>query len=65
MIIDIVKVTHSSGQTRITIPKRIAEETGLDKAYMVEIEQGWDKTIIVKEWDGSKKRKRDIQENQD
>lgn len=63
MLYDLVKVTHSRGQTRITIPKIIAKETGLDQAYMVGIEQSEDNSIIIKEWDGRKDKKRDIQKD--
>ena len=48
----IVKVTQSEGQTRITIPKMMAEETGLDKAKVVEIWLTEEKIIQLEEYHG-------------
>lgn len=48
----IVKVTQSEGQTRITIPKVMAGETGLDKAKVVEVWKTEEHIIHIKEYHG-------------
>lgn len=53
---DVVKVTQTPGQTRITIPKVIAEETGLDKALIVVVESMSDRSVKIWEWFHAKEK---------
>lgn len=55
-----VKVTQTPGQTRLTIPKLVAEETGLDKAVGVTIEIMADKSIKIYGWVHDNKTERRI-----
>jgi len=55
----IVKLTQTEGQTRLTIPKTLAEETGLAKVLVVEVWKTEKHIIHVKEWDGEKRRNRE------
>jgi len=57
----LIKVSNTNNQTRISIPKLIAEETGLDKALMVVIESFDDKSIKIKEWGNVPSKETDIQ----
>lgn len=59
----IVRVTNNKGQTRISIPKVIAKETGLKKATRALIESMEDNSIVIKEWKPGDEEKRDIQKN--
>jgi len=59
----VVKITQYKGQTRVTIPKVIAKETGIDKAVIVIMESMKDKSIKIKEYHGKDVKKRDLQKN--
>lgn len=56
----LVKVTQTEGQTRVTIPKTIAEKTGLDKARVVEIWSTEEHIIHIMEYHGKTKEDRSI-----
>lgn len=58
-----VRVSQTSTQTRISIPKIIAKQTGLDRATIAMIESMEDKSIVIKEWKPGNEEKRDIQKN--
>ena len=47
----------------MTIPKMVAEKTGLDKAKVAEIWSTEETIIHIEEYHGKTKEKRDLQEN--
>ena len=51
----IVKVSHDRDQTRVTIPKMLAKEIGLDKAIIAIIRKIDSRTITMREWNGKKR----------
>lgn len=55
----IVKLTQTEGQTRLTIPKLLAVESGLRKAQVVEVWYTEDKIISIKEYKGAEDQDRD------
>jgi len=54
----IIKVTRSGGQYRVTLPKDLVRVLGLEKVRVVEIWEGEDDTIMMKEYHGKKNRER-------
>ena len=58
MPIWIQKISDSGGQFRITLPKDLIKALGFEKARVVEIWEGEDDTIHMKEYHGKKTRKR-------
>ena len=61
MVYWVQKVTHHKGQTRVTIPKPLAESTGLDKADVVVIHGSDRKLITLEEYQGERPKKTGIQ----
>jgi len=53
----IQKIVKSRDQYTVTIPKKLAEESGLDKARIVEIWKTEKNIIHIKEYDGKKRVK--------
>lgn len=64
MIKELIKISNRTGQTKVNIPKKIAEETGLNKAKMAVIESMEDKSVRIKEIYYHKVKKRNIQADQ-
>jgi len=59
----LVYVTHTNNQTRISIPKVMAREIGLDETKMAVLETGENRTIKIKAWENGKYEQSDIQKN--
>lgn len=64
MALFIHRITKDRGQYRVTLPKELIENLGLEKTRVVEIWEGEDDTINIKEYHGKRKKKRDIPEDQ-
>ena len=58
MPIWIQKISDSGGQYRATLPKDLVKALGFQKAKVVEIWEGEDDTIHLKEYHAKKTRKR-------
>ena len=58
MPIWIQKISDSGGQFRITLPKDLVKALGFEKARVVEIWEGEDDTIIMKEYHGKKTKRK-------
>ena len=58
MPIWIQKISDSGGQYRVTLPKDLIKALGFQKAKVVEIWEGEDDTIHLKEYHAKKTRKR-------
>ena len=63
MAIFIQKISNSGGQFRVTLPKDLIKVLGLDKARVVEIWEGEDDTIHIKEYHAKKRRKKRVAGN--
>jgi len=59
----IIRVVNDQYQTRICIPKVIAEETGFNKVRLATIESGKDGTLYIKELKDDTTKKRGLQKN--
>lgn len=47
-----VKVSRYKGQTRITIPRKLAVDTGLDKAKIVTVFKLWKRGVGIERYSG-------------
>jgi len=57
MPIWIQKISDSGGQYRVTLPKDLVKALGFEKAKVVEIWEGKNGTMIMKEYHAKKKRR--------
>ena len=57
IMVYIQKLVKNRGQYSVTIPKGLVKCLGLDKARVVEIWEGEDDTIMIKEFYGKRDRK--------
>lgn len=60
----IVKLTRDRGQTRVTLPRLLIAEVGFDDVEVVRLRRGMRGMIIIEEYHGKSKEKRDIPEDQ-
>lgn len=59
-----MKLSKSYGQYRVTIPRELIEELDFDEVLFVSIERGIKGGILIEEYHGKRKEKRDIQKDQ-
>lgn len=60
----IVKLTRNRGQTRVTLPRLLIAEMGLEDVELVRLQKGIKGGILIEEYHGQSKEKRDIPEDQ-
>ena len=60
MAVYIQKLTKYRGYYRLTLPKALVEDVGLDKADVLQITKLTRFTLAVREYHGKKTRKRSI-----
>ena len=58
MAIHIHKLTNQHGQYKLTLPKKLVEEIGLDKVDLIEIWETENKIIHVREYYARKRKRR-------
>jgi len=56
MAVYIQKLTKYMGYYRLTLPKALVENLDLDKAKVVEVYEGEGDIIMIKEYNGKKRR---------
>lgn len=59
----IVKVTKTEGQTRITIPRMLAEESHLRYIDIVKLTKIKPGVVLIEEYHGKESKKRGLQKN--
>lgn len=60
----VVKLQRDRRQYRITIPLNLIEACGLEDVELVRLEEIVGQVIVIKEYHGKRKEKRDIPEDQ-
>lgn len=59
-----MKLSKSYGQYRVTIPRELIEELDFDEVLFVRLARGIKGGILIEEYHGKGKEKRDIQKDQ-
>jgi len=59
-----MKLSKSYGQYRVTIPRELIEELDFDEVLFVRLLRGIKGGILIEEYHGKGKEKRDIQKDQ-
>ena len=60
----VMKLMKSYGQYRVTIPRELIEEVGFEKVLLVRLEKICKGGILIDEYHGKSKEKRDLPEDQ-
>lgn len=60
----IVKLTRDRGQTRVTLPRLLIAEAGLEDAELVRLDVTGGRWVVIREYHGKGNEKGDLQKDQ-